>query len=105
MNIKICRPLLNVLAAGKTVKSELKPLAAIKAMIRNNCYNCLCHPVCCKYLKAKWMEFGWKIYSASLLIYIVFLVSLNVYAFSIPTYQESLGKKGRVTFSDPTLQN
>ncbi|XP_028413558.1 transient receptor potential cation channel subfamily A member 1-like [Dendronephthya gigantea] len=79
--------------ANKTAKSEVRPLAAIKAMIRNNCYNCLCHPVCCKYLKAKWMQFGWKIYSASLLIYIVFLISLNVYAFGIPTYKESLEKK------------
>ncbi|CAB4008909.1 transient receptor potential cation channel subfamily A member 1-like, partial [Paramuricea clavata] len=74
--------------------TKLKPLTAIKAMIRMNCYRCLCHPVCCKYLKEKWMDFGWKVYSASLLIYLVFLVSLNVYAFGIPSYQESRENKG-----------
>jgi hypothetical protein len=63
-------------------------------MLKTQCYSCLCHPVCCKYLKAKWMEFGWKIYSASLLVYLVFLISLNVYAFGIPSYQESTEKKG-----------
>ena len=36
------------------------------------------------------MEFGWKVYSATLLIYVVFLISLNVYAFGIPSYKESL---------------
>ncbi len=69
---------------------QLKPLTAIKAMLRTNCYRCLCHPVCCKYLKAKWREFGWKVYSASLLVYVVFLISLSVYAFGIPSYQKSL---------------
>ena len=65
-------------------------------MLRNSSYQCLCHPVCCKYLKAKWMEFGWKVYTTSFMFYFLFLVSLNVYAFGIPSYKASVGKDGNV---------
>ncbi|XP_046848681.1 transient receptor potential cation channel subfamily A member 1-like isoform X1 [Xenia sp. Carnegie-2017] len=71
---------------------KLKPFTAIKAMLRNSSYQCLCHPVCCKYLKAKWMEFGWKVCTTSFMFYFLFLVSLNVYAFGIPSYKASVGK-------------
>ena len=81
---------------GVKKATKLKPMTAIKAMLKANCYSCLCHPVCCKYLKAKWMDFGWKIYSVSLIIYLVYLISLNVYAFNIPTYEVSEKNKGKM---------
>ncbi|XP_046848105.1 transient receptor potential cation channel subfamily A member 1-like [Xenia sp. Carnegie-2017] len=71
---------------------KLKPLTAIKAMLRNDSYQCLCHPVCLRYLKNKWMEFGWKMNIASFMSYFLFLVSLNVYAFGIPSYKASVDK-------------
>ena len=84
------------LFAVKKKPVKFKPMTAIKAMIKMNCHRCLCHPVCCKYLKAKWMDFGWKVYLSSILIYVVFLISLNAYVFGIPTYQESLENKGKI---------
>ena len=80
---------------GVKKAAKLKPLTAIKAMLETKCYSCLCHPVCCKYLKAMWMDFGWKVYSVNLLIYLVYLISLNVYAFNIPTYEYSKKNEGR----------
>ncbi|XP_046842360.1 transient receptor potential cation channel subfamily A member 1-like [Xenia sp. Carnegie-2017] len=72
---------------------NVKPLTAIEAMVKSGSYKCLQHPVCCKYLKEKWKAFGFKVYLVGFLIYVVFLVSLNVYAFKIPSYEESINNQ------------
>ena len=64
-------------------------------MVKSGSSKCLQHPVCCKYLKEKWKAFGCKVYLAGLLTYVVFLVSLNVYAFKIPSYEESINNQGQ----------
>ena len=82
------------LTATKNGAKTRQPLSAFKSMLQNNSYKCLRHPVCCKYLKAKWREFGWKLYSASFVLYSAFLISLNVYAFGIPSYEKSFESSG-----------
>ena len=39
------------------------------------------------------MEFGWKLHILSLLLYVIFLVALNIYAFGIPSYKEARGNR------------
>ncbi|XP_046848111.1 LOW QUALITY PROTEIN: transient receptor potential cation channel subfamily A member 1-like [Xenia sp. Carnegie-2017] len=61
---------------------KLKPMTAIKAMLRHNSYKCLRHPVCCKYLKTKWMEFGWNVFSRiNSFLFFLFLLTCMLLVF------------------------
>lgn len=75
---------------------QVKRMTAIEAMVKTKCYICLCHPVCRKFLKAKWMDFGWKVHVLSLFLYLIFLIALNIYAFQIPAYQYTQNNPGKI---------
>ncbi|KAI8787326.1 transient receptor potential cation channel subfamily A member 1 [Biomphalaria glabrata] len=46
-------------------------------MVKNNRVDCLSHPVCVTFLKVKWKHYGVWVYSAYLIVYILFLASLT----------------------------
>ena len=41
------------------------------------------------------MEFGWKLHTLNLLLYMIFLLALNIYAFEIPSYKETQENSGK----------
>ncbi|XP_035826421.1 transient receptor potential cation channel subfamily A member 1 [Aplysia californica] len=65
------------LQKSKEQKSGYLPMMALNTMVKNNRVDCLSHPVCVTFLKVKWNKYGMWIYTAYLLVYMLFLASLT----------------------------
>ncbi|XP_055886580.1 transient receptor potential cation channel subfamily A member 1-like isoform X2 [Biomphalaria glabrata] len=65
------------MARNSPQNNEIYPLMSLYAMVRNNRVDCLSHPVCVTFLKVKWKHYGIWVYSAYLIVYILFLASLT----------------------------
>ncbi|KAH9488094.1 Transient receptor putative cation channel sub A member 1 [Bulinus truncatus] len=65
------------IARNSPDQQEFYPLMSLYAMVKNNRVDCLSHPVCVTFLKVKWKHYGVWVYSAYLIVYILFLASLT----------------------------
>ncbi|GFO25172.1 transient receptor potential cation channel subfamily a member 1 [Plakobranchus ocellatus] len=61
----------------KQEDSNVLPMMALNAMVKNNRVNCLSHPVCTTFLKVKWTKYGMPVYMAYLIVYGMFLASIT----------------------------
>nr|QHX41565.1 transient receptor potential cation channel subfamily A member 1-like [Octopus vulgaris] len=59
---------------------ERKPMTILNEMVKYGRVDCLCHPLTINYLSMKWMAYGLPISLTSYFFYIIYMVSLSIFA-------------------------